>query len=88
MTDHIHYMHNETDGKLIVQKRNSGGQYSQIAEIPPDDKGGPYSHISLSDLRFVTQTQKPVYFRFVRRAKDGDITHMDGQTGHPGGGNG
>lgn len=83
MADHIHYMHNDTDVKLRVEKRNSAGQYSKIEEIPKDDKGGPYDHIPLTELRFVVQSPRPVCFEIVEGEHEGDITHLDGKTGHP-----
>lgn len=85
MADHIHYMHNNTDVKLRVEKRNNGGQYSKIAEIPKDDNDGPFDHIPLTDLRFVVKSQKPVYFRIIDGGhSSGPKPHKDGETGHPG----
>lgn len=83
MADHIRYMHNDTDVKLRVEKRNSGGQYSKIAEIPKDEKDGPYDHIPLTELRFVVQSPRPVYFKIVEGEHEEEITHIDGETGHP-----
>lgn len=85
MAEHIRFMHNETDVKLRVKRENSGGQYSQIAEIHPGKKDGPYDHIPLTELRFVVQSPKPVYFEIVEGEHEGDLTHLDGRTGHPGG---
>lgn len=87
MADHIHFMHNNTDAKLRVEKRNNGGQYSKISEIPPGKKGGPYDDIALTDLRFVAQSRKPVYFRIIDgNHSSGPKPHKDAETGHPGDG--
>lgn len=83
MADNIRFMHNETKDILHVEKKNDKGEYSKIAEIPGGKNGGPYNHIALSDLRFVVQSRKPVYFKFSPGEHEDDFTHMDGETGHP-----
>lgn len=84
MSNHIHYMHNKTDGKLTIEKKDSSGRYTSVTDVPAGNSGGPFDDYNLSDLKFIFDCSHPVYFKFVRNKKDkDDITHIDGETGHP-----
>lgn len=88
MVDHIHYMHNKTEVNLRVEERKADGSFSLKSEILPGKKDGPYDKIPITDLRFVVQSPRPVYFEFIPGKHKDNVTHIDGQTGHPGGGTG
>ncbi len=83
MADYINYMHNKTDARLKVQKRDPKGSFKTLKEIPSGKKDGPFDTHPVTELRFVVQSPRPVYFRFVEGIHRGDKNHIDGETGHP-----
>ncbi len=87
MPDHIHFLHNKSKEKIKIEKKQQNGTYTPLKEIDPGKSDGPFDNHNLYELRFtVNSPNKPVYFKFVRGEHEDNITHIDGQVGHPGGG--